>query len=76
MQLRYPAMQGGANGKSLWEWQQGVLERIPVEVKQIDCLIRDAAWRLKPVAIKRRRLAVNSQCEIRNRCEYRLSIWC
>lgn len=45
VQLRYPAMRGGANGESLYEYQQEVLKRLPVRVREADSYKREAEWR-------------------------------
>lgn len=45
VQLKYPAMRGGANGGSLAEYQQKLLESVPVEVSEHFGYRRCAEWR-------------------------------
>ncbi|MDQ2800416.1 MAG: hypothetical protein M3Y13_12345, partial [Armatimonadota bacterium] len=45
VQLRYPGLRGGANGKSLWEAQQRVLVKIPITVQSKEGFVRDKRWR-------------------------------
>ena len=45
VQLRYPAMRGGANKNSLWEEQQILIKKIPITVKQHSKFTRDLDWR-------------------------------
>ena len=53
VQLRFPAMQGGANGDSLFELQQEVLRGLPLHVRVHDGFLRCADWRpLTPEEIR------------------------
>lgn len=45
IQLRFPAMRGGANRASLFEWQQGVLGRSPPHVAEHGGYRRCPDWR-------------------------------
>ncbi len=45
VQLRFPAMRGGANKESLFEWQQQVLRRLPVHIAIHDGYRRCSDWR-------------------------------
>lgn len=45
VQLRYPAMTGGANTKSLYESQQVWIKRIPLEVQEYEGCMRNREWR-------------------------------
>ena len=45
VQLKFPAMRGGANGESLYERQQKNLEEIPLELKELNGFFRDKTWR-------------------------------
>src|SRR5215203_3060761 len=45
VQLRFPAMRGGANGESLYEWQQTSLKEMPIEMIERGGFNRDKAWR-------------------------------
>jgi hypothetical protein len=44
VQLRCPALAGGANRRSLWEEQQDLLRRLPLAVQVCDGFERDPAW--------------------------------
>ena len=49
VQLRFPAMGGGANKEGLYESQQIWIEKIPLEVQEYKECKRDKDWRpLKP----------------------------
>jgi Cysteine-rich CPCC len=49
VQVEHPDMRGGANGECLFEWQQKVLEQIPVATTEHRNFSRDKKWRpLKP----------------------------
>lgn len=49
VQLRFPAMHGGANGDSLLEWQVRILETVPVSITLRDGFLSDPEWRpLRP----------------------------
>ncbi|MBD3884458.1 hydrolase [Phormidium tenue FACHB-886] len=54
VQLRYPAMRGGANRESLFEYQQKWLKILPPSVKEAKGYRRDEQWR--PLAL--------AECEI------------
>ena len=45
VQLRFPSMRGGANGESLFEYQQKVLKTWPPFVKESGGYRRDEQWR-------------------------------
>lgn len=45
VQYLYAALIGGANGKCLFEWQQRVLEELPIEIQQRRGFSRDPRWR-------------------------------
>lgn len=45
IQLRCPAMRGGANKTSLFEWQQGLLDRLPPHVAGHGGYRRCPDWR-------------------------------
>jgi hypothetical protein len=45
VQLTYPAMGGGANKESLYEYQQNWIERIPLSIKRHGEYSRDETWR-------------------------------
>ncbi len=45
VQLRFPMMRGGANHKSLYEWQQDVMVRLPLDVQAYNDEKRDPLWR-------------------------------
>lgn len=45
IQLRCPAMRGGANKTSLFEWQQGLLDRLPPQVAEHGRYRRCPDWR-------------------------------
>jgi len=45
VQLRYPMMRGGANGDSLYEWQQRIIKRLPTSICQHVTYSRDSSWR-------------------------------
>lgn len=45
VQLRYPAMAGGANGYSLWQEQQRILRHYPVAITEAIGYLRDPQWR-------------------------------
>lgn len=45
VQLKFPVMQGGANGESLFEKQQKEIKYLPLEVKEIKGYKRDPLWR-------------------------------
>lgn len=45
VQLASPGMRGGANKESLKEYQDGILEKIPPHVMQMEDLERDPEWR-------------------------------
>lgn len=44
VQLKHPFMRGGANGGSLFDYQQEIIKEIPIEVKETSEYIRDSAW--------------------------------
>ena len=44
VQLKYPMMRGGANGGSLFEYQQQILEEVPAEVREHGGYIRSSDW--------------------------------
>jgi hypothetical protein len=44
VQLKHPLMRGGANGGSLFEYQQQILKEIPAEVKEHGGYIRSPDW--------------------------------
>jgi hypothetical protein len=46
VQLRFPLLQGGANGQSLMEYQINILKQLPMEVKEYQGCFRDPDWRL------------------------------
>ncbi|MGC1273246.1 MAG: CPCC family cysteine-rich protein [Planctomycetaceae bacterium] len=49
VQLRYPALRGGANAESLWESQQHVLLKLPLDVRMANGIERCTRWRpLRP----------------------------
>ena len=41
VQFRFPFMQGGANGKCLFEWQQKVIKNLPFNILEIKGYQRD-----------------------------------
>ena len=45
VQLKHPMMRGGANGGSLFEYQQQILKEVPVEVREHEGYIRCRDWR-------------------------------
>ena len=45
VQLEYPCMRGGANGKSFAEAQIGILKKIPIEQRECCGYVRDPKWR-------------------------------
>jgi hypothetical protein len=45
VQLRFPSMRGGANGESLFEYQQKVLKTFFLSVKEVKGYRRDEQWR-------------------------------
>jgi Cysteine-rich CPCC len=45
VQLRFPAMRGGANKQSLYEWQLGALQRLPLHITAHDGYSRCSDWR-------------------------------
>ncbi len=45
VQLRFPAMGGGANKESLYESQQIWIKKIPLEVREYEGHARDKNWR-------------------------------
>ena len=45
VQLKYPGMRGGANGGSLKEYQDKILKKIPLNIKEYDGNKRDSKWR-------------------------------
>lgn len=45
VQLRYPAMRGGANADSLFEYQQKVLKYLPARIEETKGHSRDPSWR-------------------------------
>jgi hypothetical protein len=45
VQLRFPAMRGGANKECLWEWQRRILSRLPAHVLVHDDYHRCPDWR-------------------------------
>jgi hypothetical protein len=45
VQLTYPAMSGGANKESLYEYQQIWIERLPLSKNSYEEYRRDQAWR-------------------------------
>ncbi|MEZ5427781.1 MAG: CPCC family cysteine-rich protein [Pyrinomonadaceae bacterium] len=44
VQLKYPFMTGGANGGSLFDYQQDIIKEIPIEVKENSGYVRDSDW--------------------------------
>lgn len=49
VQLKHPTMRGGANGGSLFEYQQEILSEVPFEVKEHNGYTRSPDWRpLRP----------------------------
>ena len=44
VQLRHPMMKGGANGGSLFEYQEDILKEIPIKVKEHRGFTRCAKW--------------------------------
>ncbi|MBI1375264.1 MAG: hydrolase [Phycisphaera sp.] len=46
VQLRFPMMRGGANGESLFEWQQRIVKQLPLSLTKHEAYIRDQGWRL------------------------------
>ena len=45
VQLRHPTLRGGANSRSLVEWQQDTVEKWPLDVQTIDGFEREPQWR-------------------------------
>ncbi len=45
VQLCFPSMRGGANGESLFEYQQKILKTLPLYVKEAKGCRRDEQWR-------------------------------
>ncbi len=45
VQLRFPAMRGGANGESLYEYQQTILKYLPVGLSEAKEYKREVSWR-------------------------------
>lgn len=45
VQLRFPAMRGGANKESLFEWQQQIIQQIPPHVTIHEGYYRCGDWR-------------------------------
>ncbi len=44
VQLKHPFMRGGANGGSLFDYQQEILKEIPIEVREHSGYVRDSDW--------------------------------
>ncbi len=44
VQLKYPFMRGGANGGSLFDYQQEILKEIPAEIMEHNGYLRDSSW--------------------------------
>lgn len=44
VQLRFPAMRGGANKESLYEAQQIWIKKIPLEIQEYEWRVRDKDW--------------------------------
>jgi len=44
VQLKYPMMRGGANGGSLFEYQQQILKEVPAEVNEHQGCVRSQDW--------------------------------
>src|SRR2546421_7067431 len=45
VQLRFPSLQGGANKECLYEWQQRLLSRLPLETREHMGFRRVPDWR-------------------------------
>jgi hypothetical protein len=52
VQLAYPGMAGGANKQSLADKQEAILRRYPLEVREINGIVRESGWR--PVSVGER----------------------
>jgi hypothetical protein len=64
VQLKYFSMRGGANGGSLWDYQQEIVKEISVDVKEYEGYIRDSSWRpLQPKEPKENKDAPRSGIE-------------
>ena len=45
VQARFPRMTGGANGGSLFEYQKAAIKEFPLELDELDGVLRDPEWR-------------------------------
>ena len=45
VQLKYPGMKGGANGGSLFEYQEEILKEVPADIRLYEGYERDKNWR-------------------------------